>query len=425
MPGKNATGASNVNAFDTTDWHTMKISVVPGMVEVILYDNDGNPVSTTNAILSDEYEGGYVSLMMGVPYSFFRNFSITEYEYLDMSQTESSDEISTKLTKKQCKKPIIVKATPKRLYDFESISPDEESGAEYEIKNITSDIYLIEEAKPSVLTVKYAERKLDYDPEYTLKYYFDWEEDLNDFVAYRTPNPTDSPIESASLSDIWKIRNGILQKPVIDFTGTDKTSDPWSDFNILMLNTYQFRNFELTVQYKHGRKGGFACGVIFGIEDPTYFIDQEEGGIFAAVESDARGLLNGKSIRNRNDLLRIMPGQGFTNLPGYPQYDTTQIHTMKLKVIEGRAYMYIDDIEEPVTAIIPKDYYGNIALAVGNNLGWFDNLTIQPLNEWGEKVTLAESELYYLYNSEDVETDSWSGDNSEWGESPIDYFEVD
>ena len=251
IAGKNATGASNVAVYDTNDWHTMKLSVVPGMVEVVLYDNEGNPVSTTTAILSDEYEGGYVSLMMGVPYSFFRNLSITEYEYIDMSQTENSDEISVELTEEQCKKPIIAKATPKRFYDFESMSPDEESGAEYEIKNVTSDIYLIEEAKPSVLNVKYTKRILDYDPAYTLKYYFDWEEELDDFVAYRTPNPADNSIEKTNLKDIWKIRNGILQKPVIDFTGTDKTSDPWSDFNTLVLYTQKFRNFELSVQYKH------------------------------------------------------------------------------------------------------------------------------------------------------------------------------
>lgn len=424
IAGKNATGASNVNAYDTTDWHTMRISVVPGMVEVILYDNDGNPVSTATAILSDDYEGGYVSLMMGVPYSFFRNFSITEYEYLDMTQTEDSDEISTTLTKNQCKHPIVVKANPKRLYDFESILPDEESNISYEIKNVTSNIYLIENPRPSVLTVKYAKRKLDYDPEYQLKYYFDWEEDLNDFVAYRTPNPADNAIEKANLNEIWKIRNGILQKPVIDFIGTDKTNDPWSDFNILMLNTYKFRNFELTVQYKHGRKGGFACGVIFGIQAPTFFTDVEQGGIFAAVESDARGLLQGKSIRNRDSLNRIMPGEGSTNLPGYPKYDTNEIHTMRIKVLEGRAYMYIDNIEQPVTAIIPKDFYGNIALAVGNNLAWFDNLTIQPLNEWGEKVTLAESKSHYKYDSEDIEMNSWNGDTNEWGKVPDDYFEA-
>jgi len=424
IAGKKATGASNVAAYDTADWHTMKLSVVPGMVEVVLYDNDGNPVSTTNAILSEDYEGGYISLMLGVPCSFFRNLSITEYEYLDMSQTEDSAEKSTELTTEQCKKPIVVKATPKRLYDFDSITPDENSAVEYEIKNLTSDIYLIEKAKPSVLTVKYIKRKLDYDPEYTLKYYFDWQEELDDFVAYRTPNPADAFFESTELNKIWKIQAGVLKKSVIDFSGTNKTGDPWSDFNTLMLNTNKFRNFELTVQYMHGRVGGFACGVIFGIENPTVFTDQEDGGIFAAVESDARALMQGKSIRNGDDLRRIMPGEGRTNLPGYPKYDTNEIHTMRIKVLEGRAYMYIDNIEQPVTAIIPKDFYGNIALAVGNNLAWFDNLTIQPLNEWGEKVTLAESKSHYKYDSEDIEMNSWNGDTNEWGKVPDDYFEA-
>ena len=129
------------------------------------------------------------------------------------------------------------------------------------------------------------------------------------------------------------------------------------------------------------------------------------------VEADARATLYGKSLRNADVQLR--PGEGLTNIPGYPKWDTTQVHTMKIKVLDGKVEMFIDDVQEPVVGMIPKDYYGYIALAVGNNKGWFDNLTIQPLDEWGNKISLAENEKQSEFSGEDIETDTWT-DNSEW-----------
>jgi hypothetical protein len=163
----------------------------------------------------------------------------------------------------------------------------------------------------------------------------------------------------------------------------------------------------------HGKSGGYSCGVIFGIQDPEVFCNNKDGGIFVTVEADARATLYGKSLRNSD--VRIIPGDGVTNLPGYPKWDTTQIHTMKIRVLDGRVELVVDDAnaDNPVIGIIPKDYYGYIALAVGNNKGWYDNLTIQPLDEWGNKISLAENEKQSAFNPEDIETDTWE-DNSEW-----------
>jgi hypothetical protein len=71
------------------------------------------------------------------------------------------------------------------------------------------------------------------------------------------------------------------------------------------------------------------------------------------------------------------------------------------------------NINDPAIGVLPKNYYGHIALAVANNKGWFDNLTIEPLDEWGNKITLAENEMQSVFNPDDIETDVWV-DNSEW-----------
>ena len=402
-----------MDANSSPQWHKMKISVTPGNIYAAVYDKDGKLALELTTPLDESYQGGYITLMQnGV--SHFKNISIkeTHFTVVDMKQNEDS-EIVVDLDETEASKTILVSTGTKRLYDLKSISAVSENGISYKVSLFATDTYKIENAHALRLKVVYQKRKLDYAPEYTLKYYFDWEEELEEFTASRTPHPDDTALEAVNTKDRWKISGGILSKPEIDYTGTTKTTAYFADTNILMLKDMKFRNFELTVQYMHGKSGGYSCGVIFGIQDPEVFCNNKDGGIFVTVEADARATLYGKSLRNSD--VRIIPGDGVTNLPGYPKWDTTQIHTMKIRVLDGRVELVVDDAnaDNPVIGIIPKDYYGYIALAVGNNKGWYDNLTIQPLDEWGNKISLAENEKQSAFNPEDIETDTWE-DNSEW-----------
>ncbi|MBO5020177.1 MAG: hypothetical protein J6D52_05890 [Clostridia bacterium] len=394
------------------DWHKAELTVTPGKVYVVIYNDDGTVANEHTVTLSQDYEGGYISLMQN-GLNFFRNISITEFEVVDMAQKEDVGVDVVDLDETQIGNTILVSTKTKRGYDFKSVSAVSENGVAYKISEFDTDLYKIEAAKPSRLTVTYEKRELDYDPEYTLKYYFDWEEELGDFTATRSPLAEKDTLEKVEVSDIWKITDNVLTKPNIDYTGTTQTGRLFADTNILMLKDIKFRNFELTLQYKHGKSGGYAGGIIFGIKDPAVFCNEADGGVFAMVESDARATLYGKSLRNAD--IRIIPGDGVTNLPGYPKWDTKMVHFMKLRVLDGKVEMIVDgaNIDDPAIGVLPKDYYGYIALAVANNKGWFDNLTIQPLDEWGNKITLAENEKQSSFNPEDIETDTWI-DNSEW-----------
>lgn len=394
------------------DWHKAEITVTPGKVYVAVYNDDGTVAIENTVSLSQDYEGGYISLMQN-GLSFFRNISITEFSVVDMAQNEDTEVEVVDLDETKIGNTILVSTKSKRWYDFKSVSAVSERGVSYKISEFDTDLYKIEGAKPSRLTVTYEKRKLDYDPEYTLKYYFDWEEELEDFTASRTCHPDEAALETVKTGDIWKITDNILTKPKIDYTGTTQTGSYFADTNILLLKDIKFRNFELTLQYKHGKSGGYAGGIIFGIEDPEAFCNEKDGGVFAMVESDARATLYGKSLRNAD--LRIIPGEGSTNLPGYPKWETKTVHSLKLKVLDGRVEMIVDDAnaDNPVIGILPKDYCGYIALAVANNKGWFDNLTIQPLDEWGNRISLAENEKQLVFNPDDIEKNVWV-DNSEW-----------
>ena len=402
--------ATQMDEKGSPQWHKLEITVLPGSVYTAVYDKDGNLALELTSDLEESYEGGYIALMQnGV--SLIKNVSIIGYEHISMEQNEDSEVTVIDLDEIKTNKTLLVSTKSKRWYDFKSISAVSEKGISYKISEFGTNLYKIESTKPIRLTVTYQKRELDYNPEYELKYYFDWQEELEDFSALRTPHPDEATLENVEVSDIWKISNNILSKPNIDVSDTSKASSAFADMNVLMLDDIKFRNFELTLQYKHGKTSGYAGGVIFGINDPNMFCNEKDGGIFAMVEADARATLYGKSLRNADVQLR--PGEGLTNIPGYPKWDTTQVHTMKIKVLDGKVEMFIDDVQEPVVGMIPKDYYGYIALAVGNNKGWFDNLTIQPLDEWGNKISLAENEKQSEFSGEDIETDTWT-DNSEW-----------
>lgn len=74
IAGKHVVGGRKVaTAFtDRKEYHNLTITVTPGQVTAAV---DGNVVEYSSQ-LSSEYNGGYISLMIGCSYSFFRNLSI-------------------------------------------------------------------------------------------------------------------------------------------------------------------------------------------------------------------------------------------------------------------------------------------------------------------------------------------------------------
>ena len=74
------------NAFtNKKEWHNLTVTVTPGLVSAAI---DGNVVEFSSS-LSSEYNGGYISLMIGCSYSFFRNLSI---KALDTDSVDSFSE---------------------------------------------------------------------------------------------------------------------------------------------------------------------------------------------------------------------------------------------------------------------------------------------------------------------------------------------
>lgn len=85
--GKHVVGGRKAaTAFtDRKEYHNLTITVTPGQVTAAV---DGNVVEYSSQ-LSSEYNGGYISLMIGCSYSFFRNLSIKS---LDTGSVDSFSE---------------------------------------------------------------------------------------------------------------------------------------------------------------------------------------------------------------------------------------------------------------------------------------------------------------------------------------------
>ena len=79
-------GRKEATAFtNRKEYHNLTITVTPGLVTAAV---DGNVVEYSSQ-LSSEYNGGYISLMIGCSYSFFRNLSIKS---LDTGSVDSFSE---------------------------------------------------------------------------------------------------------------------------------------------------------------------------------------------------------------------------------------------------------------------------------------------------------------------------------------------
>lgn len=87
IAGKHVVGGKKAaTAFtDRKVYHNLTITVTPGLVTAAV---DGNVVEYSSQ-LSSEYNGGYISLMIGCSYSFFRNLSIKS---LDTGSVDSFSE---------------------------------------------------------------------------------------------------------------------------------------------------------------------------------------------------------------------------------------------------------------------------------------------------------------------------------------------
>ena len=87
IAGKHVVGGRKAaTAFtDRKEYHNLTITVTPGQVTAAV---DGNVVEYSSR-LSSEYNGGYISLMIGCSYSFFRNLSIKS---LDTGSVDSFSE---------------------------------------------------------------------------------------------------------------------------------------------------------------------------------------------------------------------------------------------------------------------------------------------------------------------------------------------
>ena len=87
IAGKHVVGGKKAaTAFtDRKVYHNLTITVTPGLVTMAV---DGNVVEYSSQ-LSSEYNGGYISLMIGCSYSFFRNLSIKS---LDTGSVDSFSE---------------------------------------------------------------------------------------------------------------------------------------------------------------------------------------------------------------------------------------------------------------------------------------------------------------------------------------------
>ncbi len=392
---------------------------------------NGEVIGTT--ILTSGYKEGYISLVSASTYGYFKNIAITDLnikdnQSLEITSMDYDEKITLELAKTEA--PLsLPKALKVPCNDGKSYWTLVEWKYPTNYKaNIAGEFDFIGIAKPELSGIKNtgnhtakvtAKQVIDYDPDKQIKYYFNSVDELKDFDAYRSPHALNQAVvKQGSPTDRWTVTGGKLVRTIIDNSDAT-TKNWWSDYNLLTLRDHKFRNFELTIEYEYGSSQGYP-GIIFAQEDLTKLFDTEDqtGGIFAYCEKEGKPIIKGQSIYNPNNGTSVYPWE-----PWIDDYTNVNVKTIRLRVVEGIAQLWINENELPITAIIAPDSEGYISIGSVNGQQLFNNLVIKPLDEFGNEITLAENAeiLKTEWTKKDIESDIWNGDNSDWGSQPKAY----
>ena len=281
----------------------------------------------------------------------------------------------------------------------------------------------------------------DFDPDTTIKYYFDHENDLLDFTAYYSEqqekagfwkNDKESTdywtgyegelVKANAVTDKWKIADGKLTTSYSYNSGGYNGASYAKGVSTMILNDLNLLNFEIQVDFKQGSNFWYNA-VAIGVNDPTKFIVSCSQGINAMPggsdtdvkyhkDSGAGTLVFLEQEGHRNFRGGVDSGDGivrFTeDLNGVSfenYYDKKISHHLTITVLNGIAMLRVDDSKDIyVSGLTASSIGGLVGLSAYGNLGSFDNFQVTAIDgkmnptplDTAERGTAPETDLSYV-----------------------------
>ncbi|MBP3706969.1 MAG: Ig-like domain-containing protein, partial [Clostridia bacterium] len=380
--------------------HRMKITVLGSKVTIKV---DDYPAVVTDA--PENYEGGYIYLAVNGNSAMFDNLTIIDYDVKNRKITEvlPNEKIvydhNDKFAEYTLPEIVNVKADDGRVYHMavEWNCPEFRSNIPGIYKHVGKIIIPSNKfTNPKNLTGKIdLEVIVDYDPNTSIKYYFDSDAELDDFVTYYTKTTGNDGLKKVPTSEQWEINeSGRIARINQEFEQRDWSEEFASTkISTLVWDVMQLENFEVEVDYKQGTNTWLWAMVVFGIKDPTKWIMNYTGsdsGEFTGVGGYACYAEQEGTARFWGDSgTRLRLG---ATLPGVVNYNRGAVNHMKINVVNGIVKIYINEATEPLAVETrTHDTKGKIALACGMNLAEFDNLKITALDSAGNPANVGMS----------------------------------
>ena len=266
------------------------------------------------------------------------------------------------------------------------------------------------------------ENRIDYNPETTVKFYFDNMKSVEKLHFAYAENALDG-MQPAEAAQHW-LCSGTLRRKYENFTSASTPYDRSNDYLKVAAATYTghvFHNFELHVDYTQGIDSYYWAMIGFGQTELNQFAftrDEDDnitmnpnGGLYAYVEREGRSVYWGNADSADNDEVgRIRP-----RISNLKDYIGREPHHMRLVMLNGIVTMYIDDQEINLKARVPSQAQtGYISLISVNNDSQYDNLSITPLDFEGNPVPLSEAHRYLSGGAGQEDAGTWQPDE-EWG----------
>ena len=466
LPTYENTDADTGNEYDYQNngswqrWHHMRLVVRDGKVRMYI---DGSREYMESA-LSDSYEGGYIYLAAGSNQARFKNLRIVDYDHgeIEITSIKETDEL---------KDHIVNRGEGESLGLPEEIIGTDADGNEYFLPiEWQCDNYRSGKAgeftftgvlnnmptvfkNPENLSVSCTvTNEIDYDPETTVKYYFDHTNDMKDFEYYYALYPVDNGrMEESTFEENWAIMDGSLYRVGRKHCApmTYNEFEMYSDVASLLYTGQKFRNYEVSVKLRRGQDTWGSTMVTIGVKQPGVFPARRgvgldvydnkspavtrnvDGGIGIYIDNDNYLNIIGDfhDTDGWNDSVRYKMNDESEN--GFStDYNDEKTHDLRIRVVNRRMDIFIDGKELPIwftvlgdseentlQSMVQSSAEGYIGLTTCMNSGMYTELSITQLDYFGEPVKLG-SEWQTPVEEEDwVPEDEAFGLNlTEWDE---------
>lgn len=417
-----------VEPYTSSGTHHMRLVVSDGMVYVYLDDIE----EMVSWEIPDTYVGGYIYLAANNPAVTFDNLQIMDLDKKDIEITTVDMEKTSVTIDRSAGDILSLPAsvtgydTDGRAYDIQ-VSWNNDDYYSYKEGTYTFTMqsemsaFKLSDSVPTMQVINKING--DFDPETSIKYYFDYDNELNDFLCYYSQknyggitgkwSADDAVLVKGDPLTMWKTANGKVSTAYIGEAGGHSWRNMGKSISTMLLKEYQLKNYRLEIEYTHAPHSIWYAYVLNCVQDPGQFFasyysanpeDYATGsnlvksyndvaaGLYTYLEREGRiNVYGANSIVDTEERLTYSSPLSEED-DFFDTYDYNVPHKMTITVVNGVMSIQVDDCIPYLVELEDAALGGYVGFAGMGNGETFSNLVLTALDEDGNVIPLDEAE---------------------------------